>query len=140
MSTIHDEHTSSETHRLRTALHSERRARAVLARAKDALEVVLGAGCIGFCRMAASRRRLTANAHFKAHFGWPPDAMLHREDIEARVHEEDRAILARALTAALATGEPLDLTVRAVWPCGTIQFIALRGRSALPEVPAASPA
>src|SRR6202035_1818276 len=124
MSTIHDEHTSSETRRLRTTLHRERRARAVLARAKDALEVVLGAGGIGFCRLVSHRHALSANAHFKAHFGWPPDALLHRQDIEARVHAEDRATLARALTAALAQGVPIDLTVRAVWPCGTIQFIA----------------
>ncbi len=133
MSTIHDELTSSETERLRTALHRERRARAVLARAKDALEVVLGAGCIGYCRIASNRRKLIANAHFKAHFGWPPDASLHREDLEARVHAQDRAPLARALTAALASAVPLDLTVRAMWPCGTMQFIALRGRCTLPE-------
>jgi signal transduction histidine kinase/ActR/RegA family two-component response regulator len=139
MSTIHDEHTSSETARLRTALNRERRSRAVLARAKDALEVVLGAGCVGFCRILSNRRRVVANAHFKAHFGWPPDTLLHRHDIEERVHEEDRAALARALTAALADGAPLDLTVRAVWPSGTTQFVALRGRSMLPEFSAQSP-
>ena len=134
MSTIHDEHTSSEATRLRTALRHERRARAVLTRAKDELEVVLGAGCIGFCRIISNRHRVTANAHFKAHFGWPPDAILSRHDIEARVHEEDRAAFAHALTAALADGVPLELTVRAVWPCGTLQFVALRGRAALPEL------
>jgi signal transduction histidine kinase/ActR/RegA family two-component response regulator len=139
MSTIHDEQTSSEAARLRAALNRERRSRVVLARAKDALEVVLGAGCIGFCRIPSNRRRVIANAHFKAHFGWPPDTLLDCHDIEARVHEEDRVALARALTAALADGAPLDLTVRAVWPCGTTQFIALRGRAALPEVAAESP-
>ena len=66
----------SEATHLRTALQHERRARAALGRAKDALEVILGAGCVGFCRIPATRRRLNANAHFKAHFGWPPDALL----------------------------------------------------------------
>jgi signal transduction histidine kinase/ActR/RegA family two-component response regulator len=133
MSTIHGDHMGSETARLRTALHRERRARAMLARAKDALEMVLAAGCVGFCRIPANRRRVVANVHFKAHFGWPPDALLQRNDIEARVHVEDRAAFERALSAALADGTPLEVTVRAVWPCGTIQFIALRGRCVASE-------
>jgi signal transduction histidine kinase/CheY-like chemotaxis protein len=123
----------SEATQLRAALKRERRALALLGRAKDALEVILGAGCVGFCRILATRRRLAANAHFKAHFGWPPDALLERGDLDARVHEEDRAALAQAIEVAIAEGAPLDLTVRAVWPCGTIQFIALRGRCALAD-------
>jgi signal transduction histidine kinase/ActR/RegA family two-component response regulator len=136
MSTIHGDHMGSETDRLQTALNRERRARALLARAKDALEVVLGAGCVGFCKIPANRSRVFANAHFKAHFGWPPDALLQRHDIEARVHEEDRAAFERALSAALADGTPFEATVRAAWPCGTIQFITLRGRCAASEAPA----
>ena len=128
MNTIHDDRMGSEAAPLRAALNRERRARALLGRAKDALEVVLGAGCVGFCRIPATRSRLSANAHFRAHFGWPPDALLERGDLEARVHEEDRASFARAIKAALVQGAPLDLTVRAVWPCGTTQYIALRGR------------
>lgn len=140
MSTIHGDHMGSETARLRTALHRERRARAMLARAKDALEVVLAAGCVGFCRIPANRRRVAANVHFKAHFGWPPDALLQRTDIEARVHVEDRAAFERALNAALADGTPLDVTVRAVWPCGAVQFIALRGRCVASEAASATAA
>jgi signal transduction histidine kinase/CheY-like chemotaxis protein len=133
MNTIHDDRMGSEAARLRAALNRERRARALLGRQKDALEVVLGAGCVGFCRITATRSWLRANAHFKAHFGWPPDAQLERGDIDGRVHEEDRACLAQAITAALARGAPLDLTVRAVWPCGSTQFIALRGRCVLAD-------
>ena len=59
--------------------------------------MVLAAGCVGFCRIPATRRRVAANVHFKAHFGWPPDALLQRDDIEARVHAEDRAAFERAL-------------------------------------------
>jgi signal transduction histidine kinase/CheY-like chemotaxis protein len=131
MNTIRDDRMGSEATHLRTALQHERRARAALGRAKDALEVILGAGCVGFCRIPATRRRLHANAHFKAHFGWPPDALLERADLDARVHEEDRAAFVQAITAARAQGVPLDLTVRAVWPCGTTQYIALRGGCAL---------
>jgi signal transduction histidine kinase/ActR/RegA family two-component response regulator len=133
MNTIRDDRMGSEAMHLRAALQRERRARAVLGRAKDALEVILGAGCVGFCRIPATRRRLHANAHFKAHFGWPPDALLERADLDARVHAEDRAALAQAITAALAQGAPLDLTVRSVWPCGTTQYIALRGGCALAD-------
>jgi len=128
MNTIHDSAASSESTRLRAALARERRARASLSRAKDALEVVLGAGSVGFCRIRTARSKLAANAHFKAHFGWAPDALLERADLQARVHAEDRAPLGTAITAAMKRGTPFDLTVRAVWPCGTTQYIALRGR------------
>jgi signal transduction histidine kinase/CheY-like chemotaxis protein len=133
MNTIHDDGAGSEAARMRAAMLRERRARALLGRAKDALEAVLGAGCVGFCRIRGARRRLIANPHFKAHFGWPPDASLERSDLDARVHGEDRAALAAAITAALAGGTALDLTVRAVWPCGTTQYIALRGRCAFDD-------
>src|ERR1700689_1354784 len=108
MNTIHDSPASSESARLRAALARERRARASLSRAKDALEVVLGAGSVGFCRIRSSRSKLAANAHFKAHFGWAPDALLERADLDARVHEEDRAALAQAIAAALEQGTPLE--------------------------------
>jgi len=136
MNTIHDDRMGSEVAHLRAALNRERRARAVLGRAKDALEVILGAGGVGFCRILGTRRRISANAHFKAHFGWPPDVLIERDDLQDRVHAEDRAALAQALSAALSQGTPLDLRVRAVWPCGTTQHIALRGRCALADVPA----
>ncbi|HEY4872819.1 MAG TPA: ATP-binding protein [Steroidobacteraceae bacterium] len=133
MNTIHDDRMGSEVKHLAALLKRERRARARLGRAKDALEMVLGTGCVGFCKIQAARPRLSANAHFKAHFGWPPDALLERGDLEARVHQEDRAALAQAIAAALEQGTPLELTVRAVWRCGTTQFIALRGRCALAD-------
>jgi signal transduction histidine kinase/ActR/RegA family two-component response regulator len=124
---------------MRSALKRERRARALLGRAKDALEVVLGVGCVGFCRIPAGRRRLIANAHFKAHFGWPPDTALEPDDLEARIHEEDRAALHAAIAAAHTHGTPLALTVRALWPCGTIQYLALRGSCAHADNPDEAP-
>src|ERR1700722_6174584 len=133
MNTIHHDRMGSEVTHLAAQLKRERRARARLGRAKDTLEMILGTGCVGFCKIQAARPRLSANAHFKAHFGWPPDALLERGDLEARVHQEDRAALAQAIAAALEQGTPLELTVRAVWPCGTTQFIALRGRCALAD-------
>src|ERR1700733_16058263 len=132
MNTIHDGRMGSEAAQTRAALNRERRARVLLGRTKDALEVVLGVGCIGFCRVLGTRK-LRANAHFKAHFGWPPDALLERGDLEARVHAEDRAALAGAITAALSQATPFELTVRALWPCGTTQYIALRGRCTLAD-------
>jgi signal transduction histidine kinase/CheY-like chemotaxis protein len=129
MNTIHDDRVGSEVARMRSALNREKRARALVGRAKDALEGVIGAGGVGFCRIFAARDRLSANPHFKSQFGWPPDAVLERCDLDRRIHQEDRAVLCAAIAEALEHGTPLDLTVRAVWPCGTIQYLALRGRS-----------
>lgn len=133
MNTIHDDGAGSELTRMRAALIREKRARALLGRTKDALEAVLGAGCVGFCKIRAAAGRLSANPHFKAHFGWPPDALFERADLDARVHVDDRAALAAAVTAALEEGSALDLTVRAVWPCGATHYIALCGRCELDD-------
>jgi signal transduction histidine kinase/CheY-like chemotaxis protein len=133
MNTIHDGGAGSELARTRAALIREKRSRALLGRTKDAVEAVLGAGCVGYCRIRTASRRLTANPHFKAHFGWAPDALLERANLDARVHVADRAALGAALSAALEQGTALDLTVRAVWPCGATHYIALCGRCALED-------
>src|SRR5471032_294018 len=119
MNTIHDPRMGSEAVRMRSALNREKRARALLGRQKDALDAILGAGCVGYCRIHASRRTVSANPHFKAQFGWAPDAVFDRSDLDARVHQQDRTALSASISAAFNDGTPVDLTVRAVWPCGT---------------------
>lgn len=101
---------------------------AALARRKDELEVVVAAARLGFCRLDAETRVVTANSQFKAEFGWAPDAETNWDDVQERVVSEDRPALADAVKAALTTGADITLVVRASWPQGTIQWIALHGR------------
>ncbi len=83
-----------------------------LARRQDALETVLAAGRIGHCRLRAPDLALEANSQFKAEWGWPPDEALSWNDVESRVHPDDRGRLSSAVRQALAGGPRVDLTVR----------------------------
>jgi signal transduction histidine kinase/CheY-like chemotaxis protein len=99
-----------------------------LARRQDALETVLAAGRIGFCRLRGADLALEANAQFKAEWGWPPDAALSWEMLESSVHADDRGRFAAAVRAALAGGSRVDLTVRVVARGrGETRWLALHG-------------
>ncbi|HET9106624.1 MAG TPA: ATP-binding protein [Steroidobacteraceae bacterium] len=83
-----------------------------LARRSDALETVLAAGRIGYCRLRADGLALEANPQFKAEWGWAPDAQASWETLETRVHPGDRERFTDAVRRALAGDERLDLEVR----------------------------
>ena len=100
-----------------------------LTRRRDELELVVAAARVGFCRLDARTLSPNANAQFKAEFGWPPDAEFSWEDLQERVHREDRERLRAGVAATMESGSELMLTVRAQWPDGSTQSIALRGRA-----------
>ena len=50
----------------------------------------------------------SANSQFKAEFGWPPDAEFTWEQLQERVHREDREQLRAAVAAAIESGADLD--------------------------------
>ncbi|MGH8269468.1 MAG: ATP-binding protein, partial [Steroidobacteraceae bacterium] len=100
-----------------------------LARRKDELETVLAAGRIGYCRLRARDRALEANSQFKAECGWPPDEMPSWDNVQLRIHADDRVRFAAAVRETLAGTAPLDLTVR-VMPVpeeADMRWLALRG-------------
>ncbi len=99
-----------------------------LARGKDALETVLAAGRIGYCRLRASDLALEANSQFKAEWGWAPDEALSWNGVESRLHPDDRGRFSQAVRQALADGSRVDLIVR-VQPAGEgdTRWLALHG-------------
>jgi signal transduction histidine kinase/CheY-like chemotaxis protein len=100
-----------------------------LARRKDELETVLGAGHIGYCRLRAAGGVLEANSQFKAEWGWPPDEVLSWEAVESRVDVCDRGRFGHAVRQALAGAAPLEITVRVRPTEGQedTRWLALRG-------------
>jgi len=102
---------------------------ALLGQRTDELEVVLAAARLGYCRVDAATRALTANSQFKAEFGWPPDASIDWNGLLERVAPTDRRSFRETFQAALAGGIDVDLLVQARWPDGTSQWLALRGRT-----------
>jgi len=101
---------------------------ATLGRRNDQLELVIAAARLGYCLLDSETCELQANSQFKAEFGWAPDARLDWQSLLERVCAQSRLTLAAAARAALASRADFDLTVQAVWPDETTQWIALHGR------------
>ncbi|HVC30011.1 MAG TPA: ATP-binding protein [Steroidobacteraceae bacterium] len=100
-----------------------------LVRRHDALERVLAAGRIGYCRLRAADLALEANSQFKADWGWPPDEAPSWDAVRSRVHPEDRGRLSAGVQQALAAASRVDLTVRLLPAKGQAEtrWLALHG-------------
>jgi signal transduction histidine kinase/ActR/RegA family two-component response regulator len=100
-----------------------------LARRIDALETVLAAGRIGYCRVRAGDLAVEANSQFKAEWGLPPDEALSWDTVGSCVHDDDRDRFEAAVREALEGVGRVDLTVR-VRPArdrGETRWVALHG-------------
>ncbi len=129
MTSIHNHGPGSQMNEPSDDLHGGRLEGAALDSRNEELELALAAGRVGFCRIDPHTPDVRANAYFKAEFGWPPDARFDWQELQQRVHREDRERLSTAVSAAMKDGAELALTVRAAWPDGTEQSLALRGRA-----------
>jgi len=112
MTTIHDDDPGSRMRELEGSLLRSQLDRDTLALRKDELESVLAVGRLGFCRLDASTRALSANSQFKAEFGWPPDAEITWRDLEERLQRPDRQRLGDAVEDAFTEGTEVDVIVR----------------------------
>ena len=107
----------------------ESRERQRLASRIDDFERVLGMSGIGFCRVDPKQRISGANAHFKALFGFAPDAVLTWRQLEEALAPEDRTKPADVLRAALDHGEGADLMVKTQWSADGPRWVSLRARA-----------
>jgi signal transduction histidine kinase/ActR/RegA family two-component response regulator len=128
MTTIHDEESGSRMRELEGSLRRAELERDALASRKDELEAVLSVGGLGFCRIAATTRDITANSQFKSEFGWPPDAEITWSDLMQRVQRADRGRFIEAVESAIATHEEVDLILRTQDKVKQRQWLAIRGR------------
>jgi len=129
MTTIHDDDPGSRMRELEGSLLRSQLEREALALRKDELESVLAVGGLGFCRLDASTRSLSANSQFKAEFGWPPDAEITWRELEERVQRADRQKLMDAVEAAFTEGAEVDVIVRTRLKGRDRQWITMRGRT-----------
>ncbi len=104
----------------------------------EQLENVLAVAGVGYCRIDSETRGLQASTQFKAEFGFPPDALLDWDTLLQRVAVGQRDGLADMLHSGRSDAADLQLLVQSVWPDGSSQWIALRGRAihALGAIPA----
>jgi len=129
MTTIHDDDPGSRMRELEGSLLRSQLERDTLALRKDELESVLAVGRLGFCRLDASTRALSANSQFKAEFGWPPDAEITWRDLEERLQRPDRQRLGDAVEAAFTEGTEVDVIVRTRLKGRDRQWITMCGRT-----------
>lgn len=135
MTSIHDDDPGSRPDRARAAARALPPQWERLARRNDALEAVLAAGRIGYCRLRASvpaqapGAAVEASSQFKVDWGWPPDATPSWDDVQGRVHPDDRQRFSDAVGRALADTSRVDLTLRVLAPHGggEMRWLALRG-------------
>ncbi len=62
-------------------------------------------------------------------FGLPPDTKMSYERFVQAVHPEDRDRVDRTVQSALQSGEEYGTEMRAVWPDGSVHWVASRGRA-----------
>lgn len=67
----------------------------------------------------------------KALFGLPASTVMTREVFYARLHPDDRENATKSIANALALKQPYDIEYRAVWPNGTVHWVAAKGRAYL---------
>jgi signal transduction histidine kinase/ActR/RegA family two-component response regulator len=129
MTTIHDSDPGSRMRELEGSLLATQFERDVLTKRKDELEAVLAAARLGFCRISAPTREITANSQFKAEFGGSPDERISWPELLSRVWREDRAKFADAVDSAFVQGTEIDLIVRTRLRGTERQWLSICGRT-----------
>jgi two-component system, sensor histidine kinase len=112
---------------LKAAEEERNRFHAALSDAHQRLELAIEAGQIGTWEFDLRTGRIRHSARRCALMGLPPCPIEeHYEDFLARVHPEDREMVARMLSASLEAGGEFHGTFRFVWPDGSIHWVESR--------------
>jgi PAS domain S-box-containing protein len=108
---------------------AEKAAAEKLRAAERRLDIAMAAGLLGAWTLDLETLKMTCTAGCKANFGRPPDAEFNYADLLDTVHPDDRARMQRTVEEALATRTEYVCEYRAVWPDGSVHWIATRGRA-----------
>ncbi|MEO6717688.1 MAG: PAS domain S-box protein [Novosphingobium sp.] len=98
-------------------------AEAALRSSEERLHLALNAASAGVWELVAESGTFWASDQTKALHGLTPDAPFTHETALAAIHPDDRALIESTLTNAIATGEPLKMEIRTVWPDGTVHWL-----------------
>jgi len=99
-----------------------------LRESEERLRAAHQAGRLGSWELDWQRQELTTSQLCKASFGRnAADAFTYAQMLAA-IHPDDRALHRSAIAEALATGTPLDVEYRTIWPDGSTHWIEVRGR------------
>ena len=93
------------------------------------LRFALDVGRLGAWEYEVATGRITASDLCAQCFGlhWGSE-IAHYHAVLAATHADDRAALNSEKDAVLASGRPLDIEFRVVWPDGTVHWVRVTGR------------
>jgi PAS domain S-box-containing protein len=99
-----------------------------LRESEDRLRLALEASNLGMWHWDVKRNILTWTDKCKALFGLPSTTEMSYEVFLTAVHPEDRQQTHAAVTHAIHDQVDYDIEYRALWPDGTVHWIAAKGR------------
>jgi PAS domain S-box-containing protein len=109
---------------LKAAEEERNRFNAALGEAHQRLGLAIDAGQIGTWELELRTGRMRHSARRAALMGLPALAVEeHYEEFLARVHPDDRQMVARMLSASVEDGREFRGTFRFVWPDGSIHWV-----------------
>jgi PAS domain S-box-containing protein len=106
-----------------------RRAEAELRENRQLMELATSAGELGLWSRDLASGDLWANGPMRALFGFGANDVLRFDDLVARVHPDDRALMLSEIDRAQAAGLPFQGEFRTVLPNGTERWVLAKGRT-----------
>jgi PAS domain S-box-containing protein len=92
------------------------------------LRLAADAGAVGFWHLDVQTSKIDCTPRCKANLGIPQDATVSLETIWSVMHPDDREQVNARVQQALANRGAYAVEYRAVWPDGSVHWIASRGR------------
>ena len=92
------------------------------------LRLAADAGSVGFWHLDAETGVIDCTPRCKMNLGIPQDAIVTLDTIWALMHPEDREPVGARVKHALDTRGAYAVEYRAIWPDGSVHWIASRGR------------
>lgn len=93
----------------------------------DPLAAVLAAGRVGYWEHDLKTGTFRVSDEFKANWGLPPEAAFTTDVLRRNIYPDDETNRAAMIEQTLATGAPLDIEYRVIWPDGSVHWMNVRG-------------
>ena len=100
---------------------------------EERLSFALNAGRLGSWDLDLDSCELYASDIYKANFGRPATEAFSYAALLRSIHPDDQSAHEAAVAEAIASGGPLDIEYRNIWPDGSVHWVRVRGRAVYDE-------
>ena len=116
-------------YQIRDAIRERERQARELLEQDEKLRFSLSAGKLGSWELDLESGELTCSDICKANYGRVADLPFGHSELQAAIHEQDRARVEVATAESIASGSPYDVEYRVLWPSGELRWLMVRGRA-----------